>query len=47
MTAYLIRTPEGNHTVLAETLYHAIQIVVERTSYKFTNSQLLRLNGTR
>jgi len=45
MAIYLIKTPEGNLTILAETIYHAVQLAVERTGYRYSNSHLLKING--
>jgi hypothetical protein len=45
MKIYLIKSPNGtNHSVLAETFFHAVQIAVNRDNYQFSNVEYFKLN---
>ena len=44
MKVYLIKSPNGKkHNILAETIYHAVSIAVQRDGYKFSNVDYLKL----
>jgi hypothetical protein len=45
MKIYLIKSPSGqNLSILADSLYHAVQIAVGRECYKYSNVDYLKLN---
>lgn len=44
MKVYLIKSPNGkNHNILADSIYHAVSIAVQRDGYKFSNVEYLKL----
>jgi len=46
MNLFLIKSPNGiSHTILAQTIFQACQIAVERDQYVFSNVDYLKLNG--
>ena len=46
MKVYFIKSPNGKkHNILAETIFQAIQIAVERDGFIYSNIDYLKLNG--
>jgi len=44
MKQFKVLTPDGSVIVDAVSIYHAVELVLIKTNYKFTNPQLLKLN---
>jgi len=45
MNLYQIKSPSGKtYSVIASSIYHAVQIIVDKEEHKYSNGEYLKIN---